>query len=198
MSKQSHYPDYDVMKEKDAWDDHTQSIVSVRIIREKPYSFLTPTEAEILRSICTLLVDDARGDVIQYVLGHFDQAMMESYGESERKAGVPRAQTLLREGLKSLNQASITRYTKSFIGLDINEQENMLQELSESNAQPASLWKHLNQRALFKKLLTLTLEAYYSHPVVWSEIGYGGPAYPRGYVRAQLGQLDPWEAVRKV
>ncbi|WP_369127188.1 hypothetical protein [Paenibacillus antri] len=43
----------------------------------------------------------------------------------------------------------------------------------------------------------MTLEAYYSHPAVWSEIGYGGPAYPRGYVRTQLGQLDPWEAHTK-
>lgn len=34
----------------------------------------------------------------------------------------------------------------------------------------------------------------YPHPRVWSEIGYAGPAYPRGYVRTQLGQLDPWEA----
>ncbi|KQX56587.1 hypothetical protein ASD40_04085 [Paenibacillus sp. Root444D2] len=33
--------------------------------------------------------------------------------------------------------------------------------------------------------------------VVWSEIGYAGPAYPRGYVRTQLGQLDPWEAQPK-
>ncbi len=40
----------------------------------------------------------------------------------------------------------------------------------------------------------MTAEAYYSHLVAWSEIGYGGPAYPRGYVRTQMGQLDPWEA----
>ena len=25
--------------------------------------------------------------------------------------------------------------------------------------------------------------AYYAHPAAWSEIGWGGPASPRGYVR---------------
>ena len=39
----------------------------------------------------------------------------------------------------------------------------------------------------------LTL-AYYAHPTAWSEIGWGGPASPRGYVRMDLNERDPWEA----
>jgi hypothetical protein len=37
--------------------------------------------------------------------------------------------------------------------------------------------------------------AYYAHPVAWNEIGFGGPASPRGYVRMGLDRRDPWEAV---
>jgi hypothetical protein len=36
--------------------------------------------------------------------------------------------------------------------------------------------------------------AYYAHPTAWSEIGYGGPASPRGYVRLDYNERDPWEA----
>jgi hypothetical protein len=36
--------------------------------------------------------------------------------------------------------------------------------------------------------------AYYSHPTAWSEIGFGGPASPRGYVRMGFNRRDPWEA----
>lgn len=36
--------------------------------------------------------------------------------------------------------------------------------------------------------------AYYSHPHAWSEIGFGGPANPRGYVRMVFDRRDPWEA----
>jgi hypothetical protein len=36
--------------------------------------------------------------------------------------------------------------------------------------------------------------AYYSHPHAWSEIGFGGPANPRGYVRIYFDRRDPWEA----
>jgi hypothetical protein len=36
--------------------------------------------------------------------------------------------------------------------------------------------------------------AYYAHPTAWSEIGWGGPASPRGYVRLDFNERDPWEA----
>ena len=36
--------------------------------------------------------------------------------------------------------------------------------------------------------------AYYAHPTAWNEIGFGGPASPRGYVRMGLDRSDPWEA----
>ena len=36
--------------------------------------------------------------------------------------------------------------------------------------------------------------AYYAHPTAWSEIGWGGPASPRGYVRLDFDERDPWEA----
>ncbi len=36
--------------------------------------------------------------------------------------------------------------------------------------------------------------AYYAHPTSWNEIGFGGPASPRGYVRMGFNKRDPWEA----
>jgi hypothetical protein len=40
------------------------------------------------------------------------------------------------------------------------------------------------------------LAAFYSHPWAWNEIGFGGPAYPRGYMRLAEGPAgaDPDEA----
>jgi hypothetical protein len=38
------------------------------------------------------------------------------------------------------------------------------------------------------------LSAFYSHPWAWNEIGYGGPAYPRGYMRLGEGQRERHQA----
>jgi len=45
-----------------------------------------------------------------------------------------------------------------------------------------------------KRLLPDIINAYYGHPTAWSEIGFGGPASPRGYVRMDFDRRDPWEA----
>ena len=36
-------------------------------------------------------------------------------------------------------------------------------------------------------VMRAVLAAFYSHPWAWNEIGFGGPAYPRGYMRLQPG-----------
>ena len=38
------------------------------------------------------------------------------------------------------------------------------------------------------------LAGFYSHPWAWNEIGFGGPAYPRGYMRTgPTSVLEPFE-----
>ena len=41
------------------------------------------------------------------------------------------------------------------------------------------------------------VDAYYSHPWAWDEIGFGGPAYPRAYMRLERGEPEPWEVEEK-
>jgi hypothetical protein len=35
--------------------------------------------------------------------------------------------------------------------------------------------------------------AFYAHPWAWNEIGFGGPAYPRGYKNLGLDRRESWE-----
>jgi len=35
--------------------------------------------------------------------------------------------------------------------------------------------------------------AFYSHPSAWAEIGFPGPAYPRGYKNIGVDKLEPYE-----
>ena len=50
------------------------------------------------------------------------------------------------------------------------------------------------QPCLVGLCMRMMLEAFYSHPWAWNEIGFGGPAYPRGYMRlGPTGILEPHE-----
>lgn len=193
----THYPSFNVINEKDAWDDHTQLIVDSRFSASLNYSFLSQQEGAMLSDICSLLMNDDSSEVIQFVVGHIDQTLHSSPGESQRKAGVPAGKELVHHGLQSLEKSALHDHGTFFLSLDKQEQKQLLHRISEATAEPAADWSHVPQQPFFQKLLSLTIEAYSSHPKVWSEIGYAGPAYPRGYVRTQLGQLDPWEAKAK-
>ena len=39
----------------------------------------------------------------------------------------------------------------------------------------------MNVAQAFKVVMRYVAQAFYSHPWAWNEIGFGGPAYPRGY-----------------
>lgn len=194
MGESSHYPNYDVMKEQDAWDEHTRKIVSDRLFHAHDYVFLSDPEAEQLRAWCSLLMDDPRTDVIQYVLSHIDSTLAQNKGEGQRPAGVLDQRNLIRKGLTAIETACQGLYGQSFYQLTQEKQRFFMEQVAEQKLSLSGELAGVNQKAFFQKLLVLTVESYYSHPKIWSEIGYGGPAYPRGYVRADRGHLDPWEA----
>lgn len=197
MKKQTYYPSYNVLENQAHWDEHTRAIVEKRLVRERDYLFISIIEAENLRAWCSLLMDDSRGEIIQYVLCHIDESLSQNKGEGQRKAGTPHARELIRKGIKAIEHAALMQNSQPFFQLKEAEQKQMMTRISEGNLPHTKLWEGIPQKEFFQKLLTLSVEAYYSHPKIWSEIGYGGPAYPRGYVRAHLGQLDPWEAVKE-
>lgn len=187
----SRYPSYDVMDEQSAWDEHTRSILSSRLHTSGDYRFLSTVEAETLRACCCLLLDEHRPEIIQFVLDHIDQKLAGGR-ESQRKPGIPPLPVLIRKGLEALDTACQALYTNRYFHLDEDRKKVILADISTGDSVPYEPWEGVPQSVFFRKLLTLALEGCYSHPKVWSEIGYGGPAYPRGYVRME--QLDPWEA----
>ena len=59
----------------------------------------------------------------------------------------------------------------------------------------ASTWGDMPCELFFSdRALADVVAAYYAHPTAWSEIGFGGPTGPRGYVRMDPDERDPWEA----
>ncbi len=56
-------------------------------------------------------------------------------------------------------------------------------------------WERLNVKRAWSVCMRGILAGFYSHPWAWNEIGFGGPAYPRGYMRLGQGvsSLEPFE-----
>ncbi len=56
-------------------------------------------------------------------------------------------------------------------------------------------WREIDARRFFERRVIVDVPAlFYGLPQAWDEIGFGGPASPRGYVRLDGDRRDPWEA----
>lgn len=193
MNPQSHYPEFDVMREAPEWDDHTREVVKKRLEPHSSFDFLNSDETRLLSAICATLIDDDREKILVFILHHFDSNLKSEIGENQRKTGTPPEADLVRKGLTAIAATARSTYKGSFPELTLVQRQELLGQVERGQLSGTGPWTGLPQKELFKKLLNLTVEAYYSHPTIWSEIGYAGPAYPRGYVRTELGLVDPWE-----
>ncbi len=192
----SHYAGYNVLNRMDEWDSHTKEIVRRRLGPFPERQFLSEREWAYLSIIAEHIVYDNRADIIEWIVHHCDRKFADETGEGERKKGIPPEKILIREGLKALDHAARLSYGCDFGGLDVEQQFQLLADLQQGKAAYIPQWSLVPQKALFNKLASEMVSAYYSHPAVWSEIGYGGPMYPQIYVRIEEGLVEPWEARR--
>lgn len=192
----THYPDYDVLNLVDEWDSHTKEIVLKRLGPFSSPEYFSEWETVILKTVIQNLVFDDRSEIIDWIIFHLDKKMISNIGEDQRKKDLPPANILIREGLSAIDHVSRNKFGRGFAELDEDRQFEIVSGLQLGQLPQIPEWSRIPQKDLFKKLLMEIVSAYYSHPEVWSEIGYGGPAYPRGYVRIEYGLTDPWEARR--
>ena len=55
------------------------------------------------------------------------------------------------------------------------------------------VWDELDAATAWSVVMRAVLAAFYAHPWAWNEIGFAGPAYPRGYKNAGVGRVEPFE-----
>jgi hypothetical protein len=168
----SRYPDYNVMKEADEWDERTRAIVEDRLKNPEPPQWLTAQEAETLQAAAKIILAEADPWLQRKVVELVDRRLASGEGDGYRPRFQPDDPDLWRAGLADL---------AGMHGAPHQIQTARITALQGDDP------------VFFKVLHKELLDAYCSLPAVWSFMGYGGPAFPRGYVRIELGHRDPWE-----
>lgn len=187
------YPDFDVMAQREHWDEHTREIVERRL-EEPKYQTLSQGEIPMLSHLCAALIGDNRKPVLEYVVAHFDNKLTSNLGEGQRQKGFPTFPELIRFGLKAIDSYAKSTHSNSFERLNEQDRYGIIQQLISQDPNLDVDGVRMKAKDFLSIMHTEAVSAYFSHPTVWSEIGYAGPAYPRGYVRTERGLTDPWEA----
>jgi len=107
---------------------------------------------------------------------------------------MPRETEAWRRGLKALDEEAKHAFGFRFRELPEHDQDALLARM-EKGVLKGPAWGNMASETFFKMRMARDIVlAYYAHPTAWSEIGWGGPASPRGYVRMDFNERDPWEA----
>jgi hypothetical protein len=114
-------------------------------------------------------------------------------GTGYRYAEMPWDEEAYRRGLAGVDASSRARFSRAFIHLDGEQKDAVLATIEDSDP-PGESWQRLPAQRFFRLLMQDIVEVYYAHPAAWNEIGFQGPASPRGHIRLALGKRDPWEA----
>jgi hypothetical protein len=97
-------------------------------------------------------------------------------------------------GLQGIEAIARHMFDSAFVDLEPLQQDQVLQTIHDGDP-PAGddIWQRMSVMHYWLLMVQDVVDAYYAHPYAWDEIGFGGPAYPRAYIRLENGRPEPWE-----
>ena len=190
------YPDYDVLSQVGHWDDVTRRVVEDRVKNVPPIRFFTEAEAHTLKAFCDVVTaQDAEPRIP--VLSYIDEKLFDGKRDGWQYYDLPDDDELWRRVARGLDEEAAQAGSASFGDASLEAQVEIVHRFSRAKLNGGT-WDTVNVARAFKVAMRYVAQAFYSHPWAWNEIGFGGPAYPRGYAAfgsPDLGEREHWEGV---
>ena len=196
LNQPGYYPGYSTMAQKRSWDRATRDAVTPRVEQAPPIRFFSPQEAALLGAIIDrLLPQDDRSEARTIpILPMIDERLHKNALNGFRYEDMPPDQEAYRLGMQAIDEMARSRFGQMFVELTVHRQELILKSLHDGKPDPEHpVWQRMPVHRFWALLMEDCVTAYYAHPWSWDEIGFGGPAYPRGYMRLENGLREPWE-----
>ncbi len=190
------YPDYDVMQKQfsPSWNEVTRRVVHARLAVPREPRFFSRAEWETLTAVCARIMPQPATGATIPLPAHVDAKITAGHTDGYRYAELPHQGEAWRRGLSALDREATDAHGTRFHLLPPNQQDGLLQHMQDGRL-VSDAWGSMPCKSFFEhRVIADITHAYYAHPISWNEIGFGGPASPRGYVRMGLDRRDPWEA----
>jgi hypothetical protein len=190
------FPGYDVLRKRlsPSWNAKTREVIDRRLARSTEPRFFTADEYATVIAIAERIVPQPKNRPPVHVAALVDHQLELDRGDGYRPAGMPLQREAWRLGLHALEVEAEQAHGTPFTALGASEQDGLLRRMCAGELKDPA-WAGMPPPLFFSSRMALDIvRAYYAHPAAWSEVGWGGPASPRGYERRGPDERDPWEA----
>ncbi|GAB3799071.1 gluconate 2-dehydrogenase subunit 3 family protein [Humibacter antri] len=183
------YPRFDVMAQAKHWDIATRTVVQSRLGRLPGIRFFTQQEHAAAAALFDQLLyqrTEPRVPVVQMV----DMRLAEKQTDGWHYDSMPPDDQAWRDTLAGLDADAVAAHGTTLAECSWEDQSAILQAVQDLES---SLWHDMNAAHVWSLWTRYACAAFYSHPWAWEEIGFDGPAYPRGYKNLGVDKLEPFE-----
>ena len=187
-SRSPRFPGFDVLDQAGHWDQVTRDVVLGRL--EPPAgTFFNKNENACARALVNLITgqqDDPSVPVLEMV----DARLQAGETDGWRYGDMPEDGQAWRDTLAYLDEDARQHCGQAFAAAPEKDQLALIQAVQDRQSGD---WHGLNAARVWSLWTRYACTAMYSHPAAWNEIGFSGPAYPRGYKNAGVDKLEPFE-----
>lgn len=183
------FPGFAVLTQAPHWDPVTTGVVLSRIGMAPDIRFFTPAEQAVATALCDHLLgqhDEPRVPVVNQI----DARLAEAQTDGWHYQDMPEDGQAWRESLAGLDADATERFSAGFAACSAGQQAEMIQSVQDAG--PGD-WRGLNAKHVWSLWTRYACTAFYAHPAAWNEIGFPGPAYPRGYKNPGVDAREPFE-----
>lgn len=190
------YPGYDVLSKRHtlSWNEQTRLAINRRLAVPREPRFFTVAEWQTLQAVCDRIVPQPKDRPPVPLAAYVDDKISKDHKDGYRHAKMPRQGEAWKRGLAALDEHARRMHGDRFATIGAAEQDALLRQMQDG-ALAGPAWGDMPSKLFFtERVIPDITKSYYGHPTAWNEIGWGGPAGPRGYVRMGFDRRDPWEA----
>ena len=183
------FPGLDVLGQARHWDRVTADLVTARLSPPSELAFFTGAEAAcagVLLNLLTGQQDDQEIPILHMV----DARLAAGETDGWRYCDMPEDGQAWRDTLAYLDEDAAGRCGTTFADAPEADQLKLIQAVQDL---ASGDWHGLNAAHVWSLWTRYTCTALYAHPLAWDEIGFSGPAYPRGYKNIGVDKLEPFE-----
>lgn len=185
------FPGFDVLSQSGGWDAATAGVVLARLAPPGGLGFFTEAERAIAQPLLDLLLaQDCEPRVP--VLALIDHRLAIGETDGWHYDDMPDDGQAWRETLLFLDQDARAAHAAGFAELTDPQRAPLIQAVQDLSSDEGT-WHGYPAKQVWSLWTRYACTAFYSHPWAWNEIGFSGPAYPRGYLNPGINARERWE-----
>jgi hypothetical protein len=186
------YRGFDVLDNVEVWDDVTTGVVLGRLALPGELAFFTPAEVAVAAPLLDLLLAQD-GEPRIPVLALIDARLAAGETDGWHYDDLPQDGQAWRDTLRLLDEDAQQRHDgRGFARLASDQQAALVQAVQDVSSD-GGRWHGWSATHVWSLWTRYACTAFYSHPWAWNEIGFPGPAYPRGYLNPGINSREHWE-----